>query len=268
MHSGRVIFVIGLVAVALMTTAGLTTVRASKARLELAAQEQRMRLEGERRMRDQERLRAAAVQSAAEADTRIAAWQGEADQLAREIDALRRATAARDAAASAPRKLAPSALAAAPRAANPWENSGRAAPLTTFQTVQWAINAGDVDVLENAIALDPAAQAAAQQFFDGLDPESRAEFRSPRRLVASAMAAKSRSDFIAAQVVNETAEPGGTRTVRLSLSPPRGNAREITMQFQPSADGWQLAVPAKIVTSYRNLLLGPVIDPKTYRVVR
>jgi hypothetical protein len=268
MRAGRVIFVICLAAVALMTTAGLATVRASKVRLELAAEEQRARLEEARRIREQESLRAACAPTAAPGDPRVAAWQGEAEQLAREIDALRRETAARDAAAQAPQKLPPSALAATPRAGNPWENAGRAAPLATFQTVQWAIHAGDVDVLESAVALDPAAETAAQQFFDSLDPESRAEFRSPQRLVASAMAAKSRSDITAAQVVGETVETDGTRTVRLSLARSRGAAREITMRFQPSAEGWRLEVPAKIVTSYRNLLLGPVIDPKTYKVVR
>jgi hypothetical protein len=251
-----------------MTTAGLTTVRASKARLELAAQEQRMRLEAARRIRERERSLVGAGQSAAFADPRVAAWQSEADELVREIDVLRREKAARDAASSAPQKLAPSALAAAPRATNPWENAGRAAPLATFQTVQWAIHAGEVDALEAAITLNPAAQAAAQQFFDSLDPESQAEFRSPQRLVASAMAAKSRSDIVAAQVVGESVEPSGTKAVRLSMSRPRSPAREITMRFQPSADGWRLEVPAKIVASYRNLLLGPVIDPKTYKVVR
>jgi len=90
----------------------------------------------------------------------------------------------------------------------------------------------------------------------------------PQRLVASAMAAKSRSDIVGAQVVSETLESDGSKAVRLSLTRPRGPVREITMRFSSSEGGWKLRVPAKIVTSYRNLLRGPVIDPRTYKVVR
>lgn len=216
-------------------------------------------------MREEARARADREQAAALAHERRAAWQREADQLARDIERLRAETAARDA---APQKLDSASLAAAPRLENPWENAGRGAPLATFQTVQWAINAGDVEVLEQAIALDPAALEVAQRFFDDLDPESRREFRTPQRLVASAMAAKSRSDIVGAQVVSAAPDADGAQVVRLGLAQPRGRGREITLRFGASAEGWKLLVPAKIVTSYRNLLLGPVIDPKTYRVVR
>lgn len=193
----------------------------------------------------------------------------EIEQLERDLAALRRTVEEREAdAAAKARRLAPESLAASPRPGNPWTNAGRATPYQTFQTVQWAILAGDVEALERSISFDADAAASARAFFDELDAASRSEFGSPERLVAAAVTGKAHELPIAADVVSETSAGADLVHVRMRIAGAKAQAREITLSFRSYPDGWRLQIPAKIVASYRNLLLGPVVDPRTYRVVR
>ncbi|MBE2213074.1 MAG: hypothetical protein IAE82_04315 [Opitutaceae bacterium] len=190
-------------------------------------------------------------------------------RIADDISALRDELALRSAAASpGPARVALAGRPASPAPPNPWPNAGRREPLATFQTVQWAIHEADLDALVNLLAFDDEAFAAAVDFFDRLDPESREEFGSPQRLIAAAVAAKSRTGIERADLVATTTSPEGPVSARLRVSGSQVKAREITLHFEPSADGWRLRVPAKVVTGYRNLLLGPVVDPYTHEFIR
>jgi len=257
MNRGRIVFSTGLVTVAVATGFGLAITGADRVRLEAGVRQGRAQLDEIRRASEAE-ARAVAAEAMHAAEQRA-----EAARLNEEIASLRHQLAQRSAAAS--RSPAP-ATSAAP--VNPWPNAGRRDPLAAFQTVQWAIHEGDLDALEGLLAFDEAALVEAQDFFDRLDPESQAEFRSPERLIAAAVAAKSRTGIDRAAIVGTEAASGSLMSARVQISGSRVKARDITLRFEQAADGWRLQVPASVVTGYRNLLLGPEVDPYSNKFVR
>lgn len=259
MNRSRIIFLVCLTAVVSATAVGLVTARQTREHLRRTTDEFSHAREPVRRI----------AQTARSPQSEIAGpeWLREEADLRREIAALR--DELRDVeVASAPSPLQSGSLDRAPRDNNPWPNPTRTDALTTFQAVQWAIHAADLDTLEHALAFDGPAREVAQQFFDALDADSREEFGSPERLVAAAIAAKSRLRHRSAEVAATVAAPDGTVAARVRLSGGNAPVREITLQFLPASDGWRLQVPARVVTSFRDLLIGPRIDPVTFDVVR
>lgn len=263
MRPGVIRCAVGVSLVVIATAAGVGAIRHGSAELREAgriAQERRVR---ERAVHD-EAARDAAHARAVEEMSQVAVWQREAETLAREIESLRQRLAAPEALPSLKR----ASLVVPPHEGSVWNDRGRATPASAFETVQWAIDTGEVDALEASITLDEAARGTAASLFASLDAASQAEFRTPEHLVAAIMAAKSRSDLTGAEVLEQSTSDDGTCALRLRIAGTYLAPREISLRFEASPNGWRLRVPAKIITSYRNLLFGPPIDPQTYRVIR
>lgn len=245
---------LGVLTLALAVAVWRAQAGTSALRRELREQQDRAREEaGARRAREARLPPDAEVPARRAVDATRESLPREAGQLAAGIKRLRETIAARESAArSAPTPIRP----ASPVPVSPWTHAGRHDPLSTFRSIQWAINAGEVAALEGMITLEAEAQRAAERFFSSLDRQSQAEYGDPRRLVAAVMAARSRSDIRDAQELSAEWTGTGAVAVRLRLTVGQQSSREITLRFQREPEGWRLLVPAKIITSYRNLILG------------
>lgn len=143
-----------------------------------------------------------------------------------------------DAPAEAPSKVSPLLKPA-------YRNAGQATPVAALQTLAWACDRADMEMMEKLQVFDPAAREKAMQHFPALPPEIRAKWATPEAMsaalyISDGMHHPYPGTAVLEQAKFETISP--TR-VRLHLPGANGDGYE----FQQTAEGWKVAVTMKVV---------------------
>lgn len=152
------------------------------------------------------------------------------------------------------RKRALAAAAPSQRPQSPWVNAGSATPEAAFQSVLWAVRAGETDALADMIAFDADGEAEADRFFEGLTDDMKQIYHDKRHLVAMLMAAKTPS-YASMEMVSQKQTSDNTMEVEFHLGDARMNRKhEAFLRFQRDGAAWQLVVPARVIDAYRYII--------------
>lgn len=147
----------------------------------------------------------------------------------------------------------------------PPTNAGFATPEAAFETLNWAVTAGDWATFAKSWVFDGETKRTAEMFFAGLSPDAQEKFGTPERALAYALLAATTpkgSAWMSAMQIYDTQIVDGPAPVHLKIWQRLGSGREIGNEalFERVPGGWVAgrAGVAKIV----NLLI-PKLDPKT-----
>lgn len=126
-----------------------------------------------------------------------------------------------------------------------YRNAGQATPVAALQTLAWACDRADMEMMEKLQVFDPAAREKTMQHFPALPPEIRAKWATPEAMsaalyISDGMHRPYPGAAVLEQAEFETISP--TR-VRLHLPGANGNGYE----FQLTNEGWKVAVTMKVV---------------------
>ncbi|HEX2862327.1 MAG TPA: hypothetical protein VHN79_11835, partial [Lacunisphaera sp.] len=140
-----------------------------------------------------------------------------------------------------------------------YRNAGLATPVAAMQTLAWACDRGNMEVMEKLQIFDPAAREKAMPHFLALPPEIRAQWATPEAMSAALYISDGMHHPYPGAAVIEQAEfqtISPTR-VRLHLPGANGNGYE----FQLTAEGWKLAVTMAVVDDYIRQSAKPASQP-------
>ena len=125
-----------------------------------------------------------------------------------------------------------------------------------MQSVIQAVQDGNTDELAELLDFDGPARDEAEAFLASLPADLQEDYRSPERLVAHVMAAKTHANYAATKVVADTALGADDHTLRLALYRADGQFRTATFQLHRASDDWRLRVPTRVIEGYRALVTG------------
>lgn len=135
-----------------------------------------------------------------------------------------------------------------------WGNAGWATPSAAFETALWAASGGDIDTLAKSMVLDAEARAKATALLDGLPATSRAEYRSPERLVALLTAKDVPMGSM--QVIGQAQQGPENVKIVVRLQQTDGSVKTANLILRQDAGEWRLVVPPSVVDKYAALLKG------------
>jgi hypothetical protein len=121
-----------------------------------------------------------------------------------------------------------------------WRNVGRSTPVDAYETVMWASDRGDLDVLVAAFVLNDVQRAEAESVFKRLPEESRAKYRTTERMMALLFASGTPAAW---QLIAETANGAGDVGLRARVWNDRGETNELELPFHRYSDGWRVVIP-------------------------
>jgi hypothetical protein len=129
-----------------------------------------------------------------------------------------------------------------------YRNAGQATPVAAMQTLAWACDRGDMEMMEKLQVFDPAAREKAMQFYPALPPEIRAQWATPEAMSAALYISDGMHHPYPGAAVLEQAEFKTISPTRVRLHLPGANGDGY--EFQLTAEGWKVAVTMKIVDAY------------------
>jgi len=164
-------------------------------------------------------------------------------------------------------KVAPAALAVsklppgdAPKKAEPvWHNAGQGTPSDTLHSVIWASVNGDIDTLMPMLAFDPESRAVAEALRAWLPEETRAQYPTVEKLIATMISGRMSTDLNQAQLIEQTNETPDLINARFLLQRAIANTKEprnVSFRFQRNGSDWSLIVPKSVVDEYWRSLGG------------
>jgi len=136
-----------------------------------------------------------------------------------------------------------------------WVYAGRADPAAAIESVVWAASRGDVGRLSELLGFAHDVRAQADAFFARLPAASREEYGSPERVAATLLAGGFPKDAASMTILqNHASDQDAYALVTVGHSD--GQPRTNIYQFHRDADGWQLLVPASVLSGYQRMLVG------------
>ncbi len=149
-------------------------------------------------------------------------------------------------------------------AMRPPVNAGTATPEAAFETANWALSEGDVELYSRLFVFDDETRANVQAFFDQLSEPARERFGTPQLLIASAWVHGTRPPNSAwmqsMQVLDSTVAAAGVQRVKLWQRTGAGLEFANVAEFEQHPQGWLMSAgaTAKVV---RHILTR--LDPAT-----
>jgi hypothetical protein len=147
-------------------------------------------------------------------------------------------------------------------AASEWRLAGRVTPKATFEGVLWAATHQEIDGLAGLLGFDAKTRTQMDGFFAKLPKETRAQYGSPEKIVATMLAANMPADLSAASELGSAGTPDEA-TLLMRIQRNDGTQKTTYFKFQRGADGWQMVVPLNILRDYERELTNtsvPVAD--------
>lgn len=129
-----------------------------------------------------------------------------------------------------------------------YRNAGQATPVAAMQTLAWACDRGDMEVMEKLQVFDPAAREKAMPHFIALPPEIRAQWATIEAMSAALYISDGMHHPYPGAEVLEQAEFKTISPTRVRLHLPGANGHGY--EFQLTAEGWKLAVTMAVVDDY------------------
>jgi hypothetical protein len=148
----------------------------------------------------------------------------------------------------------------APVPVEAWSYAGRESPRAALKSVLWAASHADVDALAGLIGFSPEVRKVAEALYAQLPADSKQEYASPERVVATLIAGNFPKDASAMSLENEKNFAAATVVV-MRLDRSDGTSRTNWFLLQPAQDGWRLMVPPSVMADYQRILTGGAPSP-------
>lgn len=136
------------------------------------------------------------------------------------------------------------------RPASIWAFRGQDTPADTLESVLWSARGGDVDRLAELIGFEAGAGKAAAALFAGLPVATQAQYGSPKKLVATFIAAQIPADYTAMAPLREVDPTRATSLVTLRLEDAAGAQEDLRFKLQLQGNAWKLDVPEPVIRRY------------------
>lgn len=148
---------------------------------------------------------------------------------------------------------------------HPLANKGWETPAAMFETMLWAMQNGDWEIVSRGFNLDVATKIKADAFFAGLAPEIRERYGTAERFFAHAWcqaASKSQAEWIAAMQVFETKRVDGPAPLKVRMwgRDRTGKESGADIRFERQGTAWALS-PEIASGAVRRLIA--TMDPVT-----
>lgn len=140
-----------------------------------------------------------------------------------------------------------------------YRNAGQATPVAAMQTLAWACDRGDMEVMEKLQVFDPAAREKAMPHFSTLPPEIRARWATIEAMSAALYISDGMHHPYPGAEVLEQAEFETISPTRVRLHLPGANGHGY--EFQLTTEGWKLAVTMAVVDDYIRQSAKPASEP-------
>jgi hypothetical protein len=143
----------------------------------------------------------------------------------------------------------------APPAGGDYRFEGQATPLNTLQTMAWALDRADVELMMNVITFDEAARRKFEAYQASLPAEARAQWSTTEQLAATLLTKRGinhpypRSDLLA----RATVEPVSAERVVVRL-PGTPKDREV---YQKVGDTWKWVITEQLVDAFLKTVAQP-----------
>jgi hypothetical protein len=144
--------------------------------------------------------------------------------------------------------------------AKDWRYSGSATPKDALISVLWAASRGDIDDLAGLIGFAPEVRGRVEAVFESLPAQSRLEYGSPERVVATFISGTFPKDASGATFVDAD-EDGAESSVDLRVSRSDGQSRTNEYRLDHAPGGWRLLVPSNVISGYERMLQGEPPSP-------
>jgi RNA polymerase sigma factor (sigma-70 family) len=188
-------------------------------------------------------LRAANATTAAKI-AQLEREQASAEQLRREIAALKAAAATRPAPPANPSPAPASTM----HKLESLRNAGNATPAAALESLIWAKENLDLATLGGLFALDPDAKEKLAALFPGVPEAERAKhgIATPEQLLAFVFAGLAKQ-FAGFQIASTREIDADNIVVRAVLPRPDSGNEQREFAFRRSSEGWQWVVPRALV---------------------
>jgi RNA polymerase sigma factor (sigma-70 family) len=137
-------------------------------------------------------------------------------------------------------------------------NAGQATPVAAVETLLWALNTGNVDLLAKMITFRPDARAAADKLWASLPAESHSQFPTPESMLAPVAAESFPSDLVGYQVT-EDRQNGPTPdywTVKFQYQKSDGTTIDTGASLQQINGNWLVYMSTSGIQKIANHLAG------------
>jgi hypothetical protein len=129
-----------------------------------------------------------------------------------------------------------------------FRNVGRATPAAAFQTLIWALSTDEGAAQAALFALSPTGRDKLQAIVARMTPDQQARFNPPEKVLGLLASL----DFLDEEgyEIGPAGEPDVSGQVKLVVRRARSgrtNLLDKRLPFQRGADGWQLAIPDKMI---------------------
>jgi len=146
--------------------------------------------------------------------------------------------------------------------ARDWIYAGRADPRAAIESVLWAASRGDVDHLAELLGFAPEVRPQVEAMFAQLPAASREEYGSPEKVVATLLAGNFPKNAASMTLLDDRLW-NQDAAVSMTVGHSDGQSKTNIYRFHRAGDGWQLMVPASVLSGYQRILSGEQQPPET-----
>jgi len=140
-----------------------------------------------------------------------------------------------------------------------WRNVGQATPSDTLHSVICTAVNGDIDTLMPMLVFDPESRATAEALRAWLPEETRAQYPTVEKLIATMISGRMSADLSRAQLIEQTNETPDLVSARFQLQRTIADTKEqrtASFRFRRTGSAWALLVPKSVVAEYWRALGG------------
>jgi RNA polymerase sigma factor (sigma-70 family) len=121
-----------------------------------------------------------------------------------------------------------------------WGNVGRTTSAGAYETVMWASDRGDLDLLVTAFVLTDDQKKEAEATFNKLSDAQQKEYGSSEKMMALLFSSGTPTAF---QVLSVTSLRPSEEVVKVRVWNNEGRANELELTFERHLDGWKARIP-------------------------
>ena len=122
------------------------------------------------------------------------------------------------------------------------KNSGKGTPAQAVESLLWAATGGDVDLLAEALMIEPKAKQKAADWFGTLPEATRSQYGSPEKVLAL-MIARDAATLSGMQLLGQQEIKPDLMAVRVRMQVDSGKTKDETLPFYRAPDGWRMILP-------------------------
>jgi RNA polymerase sigma factor (sigma-70 family) len=121
-----------------------------------------------------------------------------------------------------------------------WKNLGRVTPIDAYETVMWASDRGDLDLLAQSFILNDAQKARAAAVFGRLPEAEQAKYGSVQMMMALLFSSGTPASF---QVISATSPSPNESVVQVQVENNEGRTNILELPFSRDGAGWRVVIP-------------------------